>query len=63
MQLIIGDEICFTYPRDKSKPQMFYSTNICPTDLIETIHRTDPVKMCAEKLRKKCEELNLKLIP
>ena len=33
-----GEEICFTYPRDKSKPQMFYSTNICPADLVETLH-------------------------
>ena len=49
------EEICFTYPIDKSKLQMFYSTNICPTDLVETLHQTDPIKICAEKLRQECE--------
>ena len=53
-----GEEICFTYPRDKSKPQMFYSTNICPADLVETLRHTDPIKICAEKLRKECEEFD-----
>ena len=53
-----GEEICFTYPRDKSKPEMFYLTNISPADLVETIRRTDPVKICAEKLRKEREELD-----
>ena len=47
-----GEEICFIYPRDKSKPQMFYSTNICPANLVETIRQTNPIKICAEKLRK-----------
>ena len=55
------EEICFTYPRDKSKPQMFYSTNICATDLVETICRTDSVKICAEKMRKECEEFDFLL--
>ena len=56
-----GEEICFTYLRDKSKPQMFYSTNICPADLVETLRQTNPIKICAEKLRKECEEFDFLL--
>ena len=56
-----GEEICFTYPRDKSKLQMFYSTNICPADLVETLRQTNPIKICAEKLRKECEEFDFLL--
>ena len=57
----VGEEICFTYPRNKSKPQMFYSINICPADLVETLRQTNPRKVCAEKLRKECEEFDFLL--
>ena len=50
-----GEEICFTCPSRQSKLQMFYSTNICPADLVKTLRQTDPIKICAEKLRKECE--------
>ena len=37
-QLLIefyGDEeICFTYPKDKSKPQMFFSSSIRQADIV-----------------------------
>ena len=35
-QLLIGfygEDICFTYPKDKSKPQMFFSSTICRADI------------------------------
>ena len=39
-QLLIGfygEDICFTYPKDKSKPQMFFSSTICRADIVETL--------------------------
>ena len=37
---------------------MFFSSNICSGDVIETLRCNDPVKVCAEKLRKECEEFD-----
>ena len=34
---------------------MSFSTKICPATLIETLRVSDPVKICAAKLRKECE--------
>ena len=46
------EEICFTYPLDRQKFQMFFSSKITSTDL---------VKVCAEKLEKECDEFSLGL--
>ena len=46
-----GDEISFTYPKDCRKSQMYFSTKIKTTDIVETLHVIDPTKSCAEKLR------------
>ena len=46
------EEICFTYPLDRQKSQMFFSSKITSTDL---------VKVCAEKLEKECDEFSLDL--
>ena len=56
-----GEEICFTHPRDRTKSQMFFSTKICPADVIETLRVSDPVKICAAKLRKECEDFDFLL--
>ena len=52
-----GEEICFTYPRDRQKSQMFFSSKIISTDVVEMLRSTD-VKVCAEKLKKECEEFS-----
>ena len=49
------EEICFTYPKGRTKSQMFFSSKICPAELIETLHANDPVKSFASKLRTECE--------
>ena len=39
-QLLIefyGQDICFTYPKNKSKPQMFFSSSIRQADIVETL--------------------------
>ena len=56
-----GEEICFTYPRDRTKSQMFLSTKICPADVIETLRVSGPVKICAAKLRKESEDFDFLL--
>ena len=56
-----GKEICFTYPRDRTKSQMSFSTKICPADVIETLRVSDSVKICAAKLRKECEDFDFLL--
>ena len=54
-----GEEICFTHPSDRTKSQMFFSTKFCPADVFETLRVSDPVKICAAKLRKECEGFDL----
>ena len=56
-----GQDICFSYPRDKQKSQMFFSSNVSPKDLVETLRSTDIIKACADKLKKECEEFNFGL--
>ena len=53
-----GDTICFTYPKDRRKSQMFYSTSIKST---ENIRSTDVIKLCAEQLREECKNYKFDL--
>lgn len=50
----LGDEICFTYPKDRQKSQMLLSTKIKTADIAETLRVIDPIKSCAETLREEC---------
>ena len=56
-----GEEICFTYPKDRKKSQMFFSTNVTTGDVIETLRTNESMKMCAGVLRKECEEFDFDL--
>ena len=49
-----GDTICFSYPRDRTKSQMFYSTNITREEVAERLRSTDTIKVCADQL---CDDL------
>ena len=63
-QLLIGfygEDICFTYPKDKSKPQMFFSSTICRADIVETLRFKNPITECAQNLRKECENYSFNL--
>ena len=56
-----GENICFTYPNDKTKSQMFFSANICPVEVVETVRSTNLIKLCAEKLKKECKNYDFDL--
>ena len=50
-----GDQICFTYPKDVSLSQMFFSVNIQAADIAETVRSSDAVKICGNILHDKCK--------
>ena len=56
-----GDEICFTYPKDAKKSQMFFSTRVKSEDIAETQRRNDFIQKCGEYLREECQNLDLGL--
>ena len=45
------ENICFTYPRDRSKSQMFYSKIIPSESIVETIRSKKAYKECANILK------------
>ena len=53
-----GEKSCFTYAKDRRKPQMFFSTAICPADIVESLRSNDTtnqIKSCAVKLHDECK--------
>ena len=59
-----GDEICFTYPKDLKKSQMFFSTRVKSEDIAETLRRNDFIHKCCEylrRMREECQNLDLGL--
>ena len=56
-----GDSVCFSYPRDRKKSQIFFSSSIHSEDLAETICNTDAIKQCASKLLDDCTAFNFEL--
>ena len=49
-----GEDLAFTYLRDKKKSQMNLS-RIQIEDVIEIICAKDPIEICAKKLRSECQ--------
>ena len=56
-----GTEICFSYPKDAKKSQMFFSTRVKFEDTRETLRRNDFIQECGEYLREECQNLDLGL--
>ena len=56
-----GEDIHFTYPKDRKKPQMFFSSQVSSEDVVETLRANKITKLCAEALRKECEDFNYNL--
>ena len=56
-----GDEICFSYPKDKRKSQVFFSRHVQTTELVETIRSQDVIKDCARILKNECIEYEFHL--
>ena len=57
----LGEEICFTYPKDKTKSQMFFSSKLAIASLAENIRTCDSIKLCAEQLRQECKDFDFSL--
>ena len=55
-----GEDICFTYPRDRTKSQMFYSRLIPSESFVETIRSKNIYKECANALKEECLNFNFK---
>ena len=51
-----GEDIGFSYPKDKRMSQVVFSRNIPAEDLVEAIRSKDAVKACAEILKEECVE-------
>ena len=56
-----GEDICFTYPKDQSKPQMFFSSSIRQADIVETLRVKNSIVECAQKLRDECQNYSFNL--
>ena len=56
-----GKHLYFTYPKDKRKSQMFFSSDVSTTDVVETLKSRDSVRNCVEILQKECDEFDFKL--
>ena len=56
-----GDEICFTYPKDAKKSQMFFSTRVKSEDIAETLRRNDFIQKCGEYLREQYQNLDFEI--
>ena len=49
-----GENICFTYPKDRTKSQMVYSKLIPAENIVETIRSKNIYKECASALKEEC---------
>ena len=56
-----SDQICFTYPKDVSLSQMFFSVNIQAADIAETFRSNDAIKICGNILHDECKAYNFSL--
>lgn len=59
-----GDTICFTYPKDQKQSQMFFSSRICPADVIENLRKktfSNNIILCASELRNECKSYEFAL--
>ena len=43
-----SEDICFTYPKDRKNPQMFFSSQVSSEDVVETLRANEIKKLCAE---------------
>ena len=60
-QLLIekyGNDICFTYPRDRTKSQIFYFRLTPSESFLETIRSKSIYKECANALKEECLSFN-----
>ena len=56
-----GGNVCFTYPRDRVKSEIFYSRLIPSETIVETIRSKNIYKECANTLRQECLNFDFRL--
>ena len=56
-----GDSLVFIYPKDQRKSQIFYSSKVHTEDIIETMRISDPIDLCAKKLKSECQTFDFGL--
>ena len=58
---LLGEDVCFMYPKDRSKSEMFFSRSVTTEDLVEKLRSNDLVTVCAKLLREEVENYNFHL--
>ena len=59
-----GNDICFTYPKDQKQSQIFFSSHICPADVVEHVRTKENINqnyLCGNQLRKECQSFEFLL--
>ena len=56
-----GDEICLSYPKNRKKSQVFFSTKVKSVDIAQKLRLNDSIKSCAGKLREECRNYDFGL--
>lgn len=58
---LLGEDVSFMFPKDRSKSQMFFTSSVSTKDLVEKLRFNDPVTVCAKLLREEEENYNFHL--
>ena len=56
-----GDEICFSYPKNKNKAVMFFSSSIKTEKVVDKLRNQNPIRECAQLLKEECIQYDFKL--
>ena len=56
-----GEELAFTYSREKKKSQLFCLSAIKTENVVEIIRTNDPIEVCAKQLKSECQEFDFGL--
>ena len=56
-----GDEVCFSYPRDKRKSALFFANSIETSEIVNTLHSQDFIKLCAQTLKSECQDYSFEI--
>ena len=56
-----GGKIYFSQPKQVNKSLMFFSQNVTVEDVAQTIRNTDPIKECAQQIRKSLLDVDFNL--
>ena len=60
----LGEDVSFTYPRDKRQSQMFFRTRVSSEDIVESLqisNNANPIKNCAKILKQDCNNFKFTL--